>query len=643
MTLFRQINSLLFGLFLLVMMGMVYFQFSQTRDFMEQQMETDLNNTSTSLGLMLTPHLESGDLVGAETLINVIFEGGFYRRVTLTWLADNKTQSWENPIVIEGVPSWLSDLDVFKKQTKESLITSGWMQLATLEIEAHPGLGYRNLWLTMNDTLMVLSLLFLLSLIILRIRLNKILKPLHDIVAHAKAISQRKFTEDMPLPVTTELKDVVVSINSMSSQLKKVFNTLDQEVDSLRKDSLIDRISNLPNRQYLSAQLNGFLSEPGHGGLILAKFDWLDEIHSKYGYQVRDETIKVLADKMQAQLPEIAECVIARIANTEFAFLITKGEREEMSNYVQTLVRMVNQEMSKAGCEPNSGFFIGVSERLDEMKASELLSQSDNALQQAIKNEKTVQWFDRKKQHKYTREQWREKLSLAISNNKFIFNWQPIHNINNNDVIQREVYCRLEVEQQVLNAGVFMPYIELLSLGSELDKCILGSIVTQNILNQTNEPIAVNLTSDSVTDIKFHQWLDTFLNKTVGSEKIEFEIPESAVSNSLSECIALCEIIKQYGSQFGIDQCGRRIGSLNYLQQIQPNYVKLDQSFSFYNKAEQNSELCRALVNVAKGLDIRVIVTAIEDEEQLNNFRPLNLHGYQGFIHPPVDIDNKKS
>jgi hypothetical protein len=178
MTLFREINSLLFGLFLLVMSILVYFQFTQTRDFMNHQMESDLNNTKTSLGLMLKPHIELGDMVTAETLVNVIFEGGLYRKVTLTWLVDGKKQTWENPVVIQGVPQWFIDLDLFEKQRSQSLITSGWMQLATLEIEGHPALGYRELWRVMNDTLMILSLLFIVSIFVLRITLNRILKPL---------------------------------------------------------------------------------------------------------------------------------------------------------------------------------------------------------------------------------------------------------------------------------------------------------------------------------------------------------------------------------------------------------------------------------------------------------------------------------
>ncbi len=648
MTLFKQINSLLFALFLLVMSSLVYFQFTETRDFMASQMESDLNNASTSLSLMLKPHLETGDMAAAETLVNVIFEGGFYRKVSLTWAADNQQQSWENPVVIEGVPQWFLNLDLFKPQVKESLITSGWLQLATLKIESHPGIGYKELWRVMNNTVMILSALFLISIMLVHFRLRVILKPLHDIATHAKDIAQRKFNPDMPLPSTTELKTVVGAINSMSGQLKQVFNTLDDEVDSLRKDNLMDRASNLPNRQFLTGQLNSWLDEPGYGGLLLAKLDWLEEIHSKYGYQVRDETIRVLATKMTAQLSPVADSVIARISNTEFAFLITKGEHQQIAQYLQALIRLINQEMAKAGCVPNSNFAIGVSERTEGMKPSVLLSQCDNALQQAMGENKVSHWFDINIHQKYSREQWRSRLTQAISNNQFIFQWQPVHQMDGGEVMQREIFCRLNIDDQIVNAGQFMPYIELLSLGGQLDRCLLETIAQQNILSIGDEPVAVNLTHDSLVDVEFHSWLATFLSSTPFSERIHFEIPEGGVNNNLSACIKLCEVIREGGAKFGVDHCGRQMGSLNYLQQLNPYYVKLDQSLAFYNSDlqddeqgsnQQNNELCRALVNIAKGLDIKVIITAIEDQQQLANVRSLRTDGYQGYIAPPQDVN----
>ena len=122
MTLFNQINSLLFALFLLVMSSLVYFQFTETKAFMINQMESDLNNTVTSLSLMLKPHLETGDEATVDTLVNVIFEGGFYKKVNLTWLADQKAQLWENDISIQKVPQWFIDLNLFEAQSNVQLV-----------------------------------------------------------------------------------------------------------------------------------------------------------------------------------------------------------------------------------------------------------------------------------------------------------------------------------------------------------------------------------------------------------------------------------------------------------------------------------------------------------------------------------------
>jgi len=620
------------------MTSLVYFQFSQAKDFMSQQMESDLNNTITSLGLMLQPHVESGDIVSAETLVNVIFEGGFYRKVTLTWLVDGKEQIWENPIVVEDVPQWLVSMNLFEVQTKQSIITSGWMQLATLEIEGHPALGYQELWRIMNDTVMILSFLFIVSIFALRLRLNRILKPLHEVAIQAKGIAQRKFGEDIQMPKTTELQELVTAINSMSGQLKTVFSTLEQEVSELKEDKFIDQVSHLPNRQYLSAQMNNWLNEPGYGGLILAKFDWLEEVYGKYGYQGRDEIIRTLSSRMKEELPEVTDSIIARIANTEFAFLVTKAEHHQIEKYLQTLIRIINQEITKAGCVANDKFYLGISQRFDNMQPSDLMSQTDNALQQAYRENKTTHWIDVEQPQKYSRSQWRSKLEDAINNYHFVFQWQPVLEMNTKEIIQREIYCRLNIDDAIIRASEFMPFVELLSLGSQLDKCLLETISEQKIMDKTEQSVAINLSSDSLLDETFSLWLEGFLQRASHVNRMLFEMPESALISSFEQCNKVAQVIKSSGAKVGIDHCGRQIGSLDYLQKLQPNYIKLDQSFSFHETLQQSNELCRALMNVAKGLNIEVIITGVENQEQLTHFKGLRANGYQGYISAPEDI-----
>lgn len=60
-------------------------------------------------------------------------------------------------------------------------------------------------------------------------------------------------------------------------------------------------------------------------------------------------------------------------------------------------------------------------------------------------------------------------------------NWMQSDNI-----IQRELYCRLNIDENVVSAAEFMPFIELLSLGNQLDKCLLETIDQKILWLSTN-------------------------------------------------------------------------------------------------------------------------------------------------------------
>jgi len=645
MTLFNQIRSFLFGLFLLVMCSLVYFQFTQTKDFMATQIESDLNNTTHALTLMLKPHLETGDIAAVETVINVIFEGGFYKKVSLTWLSDQATQKWENPIQVDGVPDWFLALDLFEQKNTTSTINNGWMQLATLEIEANPAIGYRQLWNVMGDTLLILFVLLVASLIVLQLRLTKILTPLHRVAAQAKLIAKREFQPDLALPKTTELKEVVLAMNSMSKQLQNVFSQLDKEVVTLKNDKLTDNVSQLPNRLFLNAQLQSWISEPGYGGVLIARLDWLETIHKELGYQVRDNTIKVLAKEMQETLTKIAPCVIARISKREFAFLVTKATSEQLTVYLQSLIRLINQARQNTHAT-SEGFAIGMASRIEDITASQLLANADSALKLALKEDKVSHYYQSDAKQGITISQWQEHLQEAIEKRQFLLQWHPAIGFNSNKILHREIYTQLDIEGEVIRAAQFMPNIEHLTLGAQFDKSLLEAISGNPKIFADQQSVAINITQDSILDDKFNVWLDLFLSRQNDATQFYFEIRESTALTYPEESLHFSNVIKDHGAKVGIDNCGREMGSLVYLQTLKPNYVKLDQSLSCNPKSkmemgelQEQLELTQAIVKTAKGLDIEVIITGVEDNEQLEIVSELQAAGYQGFITAPSAIN----
>ena len=87
MTLYRQLLLTMLLLFVILFVTAYAVQFSATKKYLAAQQETTVINTVTALGLALTPYLETGDALGAESVINAIFDGGFYKKIELNLLA----------------------------------------------------------------------------------------------------------------------------------------------------------------------------------------------------------------------------------------------------------------------------------------------------------------------------------------------------------------------------------------------------------------------------------------------------------------------------------------------------------------------------------------------------------------------------
>ena len=137
MTLYKQILAFVICLFAGLLIIAYAVQFQSTRDYLAEQQRISVINTANSVGLALTPYLEAGDKVGAESVINAAFDGGYYQKIHLDLLASKQTIDKQNKTDIEGVPHWFTQLNLFKSEAYESVLTSGWLQLGKLEVMGH--------------------------------------------------------------------------------------------------------------------------------------------------------------------------------------------------------------------------------------------------------------------------------------------------------------------------------------------------------------------------------------------------------------------------------------------------------------------------------------------------------------------------
>ena len=90
---------------------------------------------------------------------------------------------------------------------------------------------------------------------------------------------------------------------------------------------------------------------------------------------------------------------------------------------------------------------------------------------------------------------------------------------------------------------------------------------------------------------------------------------------------------------WGIDQFGRHFQSLEYLTELTPAYVKVDQGYmSIISKDENAQSVLAAVCRTAHNAGAITVVTRVENQEQVKLINQLFVDGYQGIVQPAHEI-----
>jgi EAL domain-containing protein (putative c-di-GMP-specific phosphodiesterase class I) len=157
--------------------------------------------------------------------------------------------------------------------------------------------------------------------------------------------------------------------------------------------------------------------------------------------------------------------------------------------------------------------------------------------------------------------------------------------------------------------------------------------------------LAVNLSVTSLLDAEFVDWLlsrlHTLADKTL---EIYFELSEISAVRNLDAVTAFSRKVKELGHDIGIDHFGRSFSNFGYLKSLQPEYVKIDRTFTRELESGDSDAFffVGSLRSVAHSLDIKVIGEGVETDAQRTLFEELRVDGFQGYlVEQPVLMTSK--
>lgn len=651
MTLYRQMLIFTSALFCILFASSLFIKLQSTRTFLQDQLESHAQDTATSLGLSIVPHVTENDLATVDTMMNAVFDRGYYRRIFITDLEGKTLIERKQEVVISDVPSWFIKAIPLATPEAETLITSGWQQMGHLRVESHPGYAYKTLWQTTVNMTKVFAIIAGFVLASGAFALRLLLRPLRQVELQAEDLCKRQYRFQTKLPRTRELRRVVVAMNSMTRKIKEMFDEQAQIADNLRKSSYSDTLTGLGNRRYLEGQVSVGIDRDDtavRGAFLLAQVNNLLELNQSKGYQYSDLLLQRIAACIRKATGHLPNAALARISGGSFAIFLPNTTEEEAGHIAGEITReFAGLATENIGYPTNLGHIGGVSYN-QTTSLGELLSTADRILSTA-KNQGPNSWTI----SPHTAETvgtprgeraWLEILDRILAKKDItVFGQAAVLTGDLQHCMHLELFARITLEGgQMLSAGVFIPLAERLQRISAIDRIILEKALQLQAKDIRGNEVAVNISTSSLRDESFIHWIyDNLKKRPPGGPQIIFEFAEFNATQELALLQAFTKEIKALGHFVGLDHFGQSFANFGYLKSLQPKYVKIDRAFTDELKtADSNSHFfIGSLTSVAHSLDILVIAEGVEEEKQYQVLKDLNIDGIQGyFIDKPSQL-----
>ena len=421
---------------------------------------------------------------------------------------------------------------------------------------------------------------------------------------------------------------------------------LDQTVEKgLDQIAHYDVLTGLPNRVLLTDRLNLALAHARRYeeniAVLCLDVDNLKTINDTLGYQVGDELLQGVAERLRARLRECD--TIARINGDAFILLLRPVEnRDDISTVAQELLDEIKRpfifDMQKIFVTISAGISFFPTDGED---AHALLINANRALSLAKNKGKDNYQFvtDDMNEHLDKKFAMVNHIRGALENEEFRVYYQPIIKTGTGEITGAEALIRwVHPDLGLIMPADFIGLAEEFGLIVPIGEWVLRTACLQNKdwLEMGYAPIkvSVNLSMRQIQQRDFVDMVERVLRETELDPKyLELEITESVFMKDADRAISILSKLQTLGIDIAIDDFGTGYSALSYLRQFPVNKLKIDRSF--VNTLETDPAgpaIVKAIIELAHGLGLTTVAEGVETKGQLEILQSLGCSELQGFL-----------
>lgn len=405
-----------------------------------------------------------------------------------------------------------------------------------------------------------------------------------------------------------------------------------------------DRITRGANQAYLQKWIMQILEKEKSqfclAYLNLVKFKAINDF---YGYEKGNELLKQIYDCIKAELKSVERC--SRISADNYVIFMYYESEEIIKKRLKEITEAVNKCFNKtlekyyhltfrAGVYIISEPFPGYSVMVDRANIAgrNLNRQTNDVIEIAFYNEKDRTEFLREKEIE-------DQMDTALANGEFEVYLQPKLDLDQNQMEGAEALIRWNSPEKGLISPVqFIDLFERNGFIKKIDLYVFET-VCRYMRKWMDEgvplfPISVNLSRLHFTEKDFLEEFDVIRKKyDVPAKYLEFELTERTVFEETELLTTAMRSMRERGYICSLDDFGSGYSSLNILKELPIDVIKLDRGFFIGQYNEQSRVIIRAIINMAKELDMKTVAEGVDTQEQCRFLRESGCDMVQAFLY----------
>lgn len=426
---------------------------------------------------------------------------------------------------------------------------------------------------------------------------------------------------------------------SMASTLDSTLSA-ERLLRQLEQRAKFDELTGLANRGTLEEFLFECLrDEDREGAVLLFDVNRFKEVNDTLGHQFGDRLLQAIADRLASVVRDTDQ--VARLGGDEFAVVLSEvASPEALVQRLDELAERLSMPVELDDIALDISISVGVAHFPgDGHTPIDLLRRADVAMYQSKRTQQRwVRYHADFDTSSPRRLQMANDIKPAIENGDLVIYLQPQVQTVGHLVVGAEALIRwnhptlgqippnefIDLVENGAHAGAFTRHV----ICSSLNAYVL--LAEQGI----HLPISVNLTSRDVLDRHLPQFVtDELAKRNLPGHSLCMEVTEHSLVVDLDRAIVQLQAFRDLGCRISVDDYGTGYSSLQYLQRLPIDEVKIDQSFIFEMLTDSDARaIVKSTINLVHELGLEALAEGIEDVRTLELLSLLQCDIIQGYL-----------